>query len=379
MRVVLAIAGPWPALRGSQVLVRHLAEGLAARGHTVDVVGYPPGYGRRPGLHATRALLDAWLVLRLAAHVLRVRPALIHAHNYEAALAALVARRLSGCPVVYHGHCAMATELPSYVSGRIARRLLGSIGRILDRAVPRQADFCIVVSEELRRELEGHGVPRGRLVCIPPVGFPREVDGAVPPECVVDDRLVCYAGNLDGYQNLDFLLASFVLIRQAVPGARLALVTHGDARQGARALERRGLGPGVEIVVARSYEEVRMHLVRAAVLVSPRMERSGFPMKLLNYMAAGKPIVACAACAKGLVNGKTARIVPDGSPEAFAGAVIQLLENAEERRRLGTAARVAIAEPGRWDAALDRVESIYRRVAARPPRPLPAAVTEHAS
>lgn len=379
MRIVLAIAGPWPALRGSQVLVRHLAEGLAGRGYRVDVVGYPQGYGRRPGLRAERAVLDAWLVVRLAAHVFRVRPALIHAHNYEAALAALLVRRLTGCPVVYHGHCAMATELPSYATGRLAGRVLGWLGRALDRTVPRQADFCIAVSEDLRRELEGHGVPANLLVCIPPAGHPGEVRGAVSPASLVDESLVCYAGNLDGYQNLEFLLASFRLVRQAVPAARLVLVTHADAREHAATLARRGAGAGVEIVVARSYEEVREHLARAAVLVSPRTERSGFPMKLLNYMAAGKPIVACAASAKGLVDGETARIVPDGSPRAFARAVIELLHDVEERRRLGRAARAAVARPGPWDTALDRLESIYRRVAARPPRPLPSTVTEHAS
>src|SRR5439155_707672 len=83
----------------------------------------------------------------------------------------------------------------------------------------------------------------------------------------------------------------------------------------------RAVGPGVEIVRAASYDEVRARLDAADVAVSPRTERSGFPMKLLNYMAAGKAIVASAGSAKGLRDGVSGRVVPDGDEGAFAAAV----------------------------------------------------------
>src|SRR3989454_855010 len=73
------------------------------------------------------------------------------------------------------------------------------------------------------------------------------------------EALVCYAGNLDGYQNLGFLLRSFARVRARVPAARLVLVTH--AAPGAL---RRAVGPGVEIVRAASYDEVRARLGAAA-------------------------------------------------------------------------------------------------------------------
>src|SRR5438876_5122996 len=142
------------------------------------------------------------------------------------------------------------------------------------------------------------------------------------------DGLVCYAGNLDGYQNLGFLLRSFARVRARVPAARLVLVTH--AAPGAL---RRAVGPGVESVRAASYDEVRARLDAADVAVSPRAERSGFPMKLLNYMAAGKAIVASAGSAKGLRDGVSGRVVPDGDEGAFAAAVVELLSDRAARAR----------------------------------------------
>src|SRR5205823_3940280 len=161
------------------------------------------------------------------------------------------------------------------------------------------------------------------------------------------EGLVCYAGNLDGYQNLGFLLRSFAPVRARVPGAL-----------------RRAVGPGVEIVRAASYDEVRARLDAADVAVSPRAERSGFPMKLLNYMAAGKAIVASAGSAKGLRDGVSGRVVPDGDEGAFAAAVVELLSDRAARARLGAAARRAVGDPRAWDGVLDRIEAVYRNLLA---------------
>jgi len=114
---------------------------------------------------------------------------------------------------------------------------------------------------------------------------------------------------------------------------RLVLLTtpmHGTRRPAAAQRDsRRG-----EIVHARSYDEVRERLARAHVAVLPAPRVSGFPMKLLNYMAAGKAIVASVSSAKGLRDGVTGRVVADGDPGGFAAAVVDLLA----RRRAATPA-----------------------------------------
>ncbi|HLK10092.1 MAG TPA: glycosyltransferase family 4 protein [Candidatus Binatia bacterium] len=370
MRVALAIAGPYPALRGSQVLVGQLARGLRARGHEVMLVTYGRHLGDRPGLRPERLVLDAVLALRLWRCVRGAAVDLIHAHNYEAALAGLLVARATGRPLVYHGHSALAEELPTYARGAVARRWLGRLGRLLDGAVPRRADFCIAVTEELGARLRRAGVPATDLACIAPASVPEEVARGVDGGPAAADALVCYAGNLDGYQNLRFLVDVFARVRARLPRARLVLVTH----EGAAAVR---AAPGVEVLRVRSYGEVRRRLATAHVAVCPRTERSGFPMKLLNYMAAGKAIVAAAGSAKGLRDGVTGRIVPDGDAAAFAAAIVELLGDPAERARLGAAARRAVESPAAWEQVLQRIESIYQHVLARrPPRLVPVACTE---
>ncbi len=122
---------------------------------------------------------------------------------------------------------------------------------------------------------------------------------------------------------------------------------------------------------------MRARLAAAQVAVCPRTEGSGFPMKLLNYMAAGKAIVACRGSAKGLIDGETARVVPDGDAAAFAAAIVALLGDSAERARLGGAARAAIERDGAWERVLDEVEDIYERIGAGDGRMLvPATCAE---
>jgi glycosyltransferase involved in cell wall biosynthesis len=381
VRVVVVVAGPYPALRGSQVLVRHLERGLAERGHEVAVVTYGPHRGRRPGPRPARVALDALLVLRLHRHVRRHGADVIHAHNYEAAIAGLLVGRLCGVPLVYHGHSALVQELPTYASSPWGRRWLRQLGALLDGQVPRRADFCIAVTEELGRLLRAGGVLDRSLACIEPANQPSELvpdEGAREEAGRNGDGLVCYAGNLDGYQNLGFLFDAFARVRAELPAARLVLVTHADARRHAARLGEGGLPRGVEIVEATSYHAVRDRLAEADVAVLPRSEGSGFPMKLLNYMAAGKAIVASAGSAKGLRDGRTGRVVPDGDAAAFAAAVVELLHDGGQRARLGRAARRAVEDPAAWEQVLDRIESIYHNlVAPRIPTVLPATVREN--
>src|SRR5437899_183038 len=217
MRLALVLAGRYPDLRGSQVLVQQLADGLRSRGHAVHLVTYGSVASGRPGPRAGRIVRDLALVARLWRTVRREAIDLIHAHNYEAAIASLVVGRATGRPVVYHGHNALAEELPLYFRVRPARWLAGQLGRLLDTHVPRRADFCIAVTEELGEILRRRGVAASELACIAPAAAPRAAAAHRPRSG--SHGLVCYAGNLDGYQNLGFLLESFARVRARVPAA----------------------------------------------------------------------------------------------------------------------------------------------------------------
>jgi glycosyltransferase involved in cell wall biosynthesis len=359
MQIVHVIAGPYPAFRGSQVLVAQLVAGLGERGHGVGVVSYGRRLAASPGFHAARVPLDVALAVRLWRYVRAHGTDVVHAHNYEAGAAALLVRRATGVPVVFHGHSVMAEEMPLYAPGGRRARALGRIGRALDRTIPRAADACLAVTDELAATLRGAGATRvARLVpCLHPAEAARHAHGAEAPAPVV-----AYAGNLDPYQNLHELVDALRVARARVPEARLQILTHPDARRAAGRLWPAGPPDAVEIVFAASYEDVSVRLAAAQVVVVPRREATGFPMKLLNYMAAGKAIVATTASGKGLRDGETARLVAEGDPAALGAAVADLLASPPERQRLGAAARVAASDARAYYDGLGALECLYDEV-----------------
>jgi glycosyltransferase involved in cell wall biosynthesis len=306
--------------------------------------------------------LDVGLLVGLA-RVVRVQSIdVIHAHNYEAGVAALVVGRAFGVPFVFHGHSAMAEEMPRYVRRRWATRAMGRVGGFLDRSIPRAADACIAVTDALAGHLRAAGAVR--VETLAPVLAPAEVNGHAPASREIPGT-ICYAGNLDAYQNLGLLLDAFARVRARTPAARLVLVSHRDARRAAAGLSAAGLPPAVEIVHATSYEEVSARLAQSQVLVLPRTEATGYPMKLLNYMAAGKAIVAAAGSAKGLRDGVSARIVADDDVAGFAEAIGGLLADDAARRGLGDGARAAVGDATTFAASLEAVERLYDEVRRR--------------
>lgn len=356
MKVVLLLASPYPAPRGSQVLVQQTEHGLRRRGHEVTVVSYGRWLRHRTGFHPARPLLDLLTFGRVVYHLVATRADVLHAHNYQAGMIGAVAARLLGVPLVFHGHSRMEEELPSYADGRVGRRVLARFGAWLDRTVPRAADHCIAVTPVLADTFRHHGCEAVSM--IRPVADPDEIDALGTPDPPAPEPTLCYAGNLDRYQNLSLLAAAFQRVRHAIPEARLLVVTHARAAAPP-------MSTGVDVARVESPVEAWRAIGRAWVTVVPRVDPSGHPMKVLNYLAAGKPVVATRGAAQGLRDGVDALVVADDDVDAFASAIVELLRNGEQRALLGTAARDTASSRVAWDASLIALEAAYGEACRR--------------
>jgi glycosyltransferase involved in cell wall biosynthesis len=156
-KVCMLAACPFPANHGTPGSIREMAETLVERGHEVHIVTYHVGEDisvrgpRLPritpltseshvivGPRVPRPLYDLQMVFKTLEVIRRHRPDVLHAHGYEAALAAWLCRLATGLPVVYSGHNIMSDELASYRLIR-PRWLADVLARTLDAVVPRLA------------------------------------------------------------------------------------------------------------------------------------------------------------------------------------------------------------------------------------------------
>ena len=113
-------------------------------------------------------------------------------------------------------------------------------------------------------------------------------------------------------------------------------------------------------------EDLPSYLALADVSVVPRPECPGHPVKLLNYMLAGKPIVSFAGGAKGVRHLHDAFIVPNHDYEALGHGIVTLLEDRTLAAELGANARATVLANFDWRQICAKIERIYDRLLAVP-------------
>lgn len=360
-RIAVVGACPFPVPQGSQVFLKDTALTLQSHGYEVHLVVYGYGEGevdyglqvhrstRVPGAKRTQAgpslhkpLLDLLLVRTLRNVMRRHSIDVVLAHNYEGLLVALAARARA---IVYQAHNAMADELPHFLPLGPPVRFLG---KWLDATLPRRAQHVVVPHAGLGAYLMACGCRPARVnVLTPPASagwFPEPaVSETLPP--------VVYTGNLDSYQNVAFLEHAMARVRERVPETRLVVATN-DTRH----------VPHAEIVPTPDFDALKEVLSRDCVVVCPRVSWSGYPIKLLNAMAAGRAIVACRSAAHPLDHGRTGIVVDDNDEVAFANAVAELLCSPARRLALGYAARERVRAAHTPQAFAEALERIFDRV-----------------
>lgn len=381
MRILMVAACPLPWPRGTPIRIHRMAEALSLRGHHVDVATYPLGnesielpyqlhriagpgtsMNPEPGPSLKKLLyLDPLLVRRVATLLKTQSFDVIHAHHYEGLIVSMCARRLTKhVPVVFDAHTLLGTELP-YYRLPLPRSLIASLGRWLDRRIPRQADHIIAVTNQMKTWFSSTAAIPADHISVIANGVEHQhfANTASAHARTAEAPRIAYAGNFADYQGVDLLLRSFAQIRGEVGDAQLVLLSDSEFHDLDRSLDALGLKDSV-FLVRTDYARLPSQLAESNVLVNPRTSCDGIPQKLLNYMASGRPIVSFAGSAAILEHERTALVVPDSDIEAFAQAVLLLLHEPEFGRVLAEAAREQVVAEHSWNQVAEKVELVYK-------------------
>lgn len=385
MRCALLGAFSFPHFQGSQVYMAAQAHALTREGLDVAVLSYggedspdlechsihPRWTPRdtRSGPKWKKLLADVALSRQLV-DLHRKNPFdVVLAHNAEAAAVALGVRRKTKLPVIYVVHTLMGRELSCYGPG-LFRAPLDRAGTQIDRVLARYSDAVVVLCEDARAQLNRHA--RGTVALLPPALdlAPAPSEDRCVRACeragVVPRAFSLYAGNLDPYQDLARLAeAAQLLSNEKHP----VLVASHDPRGLPRAFH-----DALRFVHVSNFAEMRALTYCAGELVLPRQRPGGFPVKLLNYMESGRPLVAHEGVADGLVHAQSAWLLsPRSGAGPLAHALREIRSDPEGATRLGANARAHL-EKHHASAPLAHALSLLISNTTRPLRPagLPA-------
>ena len=331
-------------------------------------------------------------------------------HNAEAALVAIHALPSLRPPLLYCVHTLLGNELSAYfraperqgIPGSIAAsgataavaRSLDRIGDGIDRWIAKRVDGWLSLTQSSERVMRQFSRSPGALVP-PPLLDPELAPEPLNPEQVARrhgleaGRFFLYSGNLDGYQELDILAAAAVeLAGRSDSPPRIIIATHdatryvGDItrrdtnRQQGQSNPPGGRAPGwaesmsgVEIHQVESASEMRALMSAARASLVMRRARGGFPIKLVNSLAIGIPVIAFHEGEWGLTHERNCLIcAPDRPALALADAIERLANDDGLAKRLAAGARALYLERHLPEHVAAETLALLREIGAFRPR-----------
>jgi glycosyltransferase involved in cell wall biosynthesis len=307
-----------------------------------------------------RVRFDPRVMCALAADLRRQRIDVLHSHLLGPNVWAAVIGSLARVPVrVAHEHSWSFVGEP--------------LRRLVDRhLVTRSADLVLAVSsEDRRRMIEFEHLPPSKvqvltpgIAAFPPASRSEARAGLNIAEGAPVVGTVC---RLAPEKGLEVLVEAANLLRGEFQDLIVLVVGEGEREAKLRALiDEHRLGASVRLLGRRPAAEIP-ELVAAVDVGVNCSHREGTPLSILEYMAAGKPVVATrvGGTTDLIEHGVHGLLVPPGDPHALAGALRQILRNPTWRAAMGERGRARQREEFDLDVMVRRLEDLYEELFER--------------
>ena len=252
-------------------------------------------------------------------------------------------------------------------------RFIGVSFKLLERWLPVLADSVSCASSHLKNMSRKFGV-KENYIFDAPVGadlekFRLDIDGQwVRDKYGIEGGMVLYIGQLHGAQYVDILIKAANVVLHKSPNLKFLIVGEGFLMS---ELQKQVFDLGLEDKViftgAIPHEEVPFYIAAADICVAPfkdtEVTRCKSPLKIVEYMAMGKIIVAsCAGEVRNMLGGCGILVEP-GLCYKLAEGIIWALENKDSIYDIiKERSRRRIENKYNWGCTANNILSAYNKI-----------------
>jgi len=250
-------------------------------------------------------------------------------------------------------------------------RFIGFSFKILERFLPVLSDTVSVASEHLEKLALNFGVKKENIFPAP-VGadleqFNPAVDGSKIKEAYkITGPLVLYIGQLHGAQHIDLFIQAANEVLHVNPNVFFMIVGEGFMEGGLRKLTSDlGISGKVIFTGAVTHQRIPEFIAASEVCVASfrdtQVTRCKSPLKIVEYLASGKAIVASNVAEARRMLGGAGLLVNPGNFYDLANGIVRLLQDETLRGCLGKFARRRAERRYNWTATTSSLISAYSR------------------
>jgi glycosyltransferase involved in cell wall biosynthesis len=281
---------------------------------------------------------------------------------------ALLFSKMFRIPLVMEVNGIMLDE----ISMRKVPSLYLTLVKFSERTYYKSASKLIVVTQGIKDEtMRTYDIPEGKILVINngvDVHKFRPLDdtGDLRKELGLEGKqIIAFIGIFVEWQGLDHLIEAAPLIIDKRPDTAFLLV--GDGPLKGRLVNKAGETNVIKHFIFTGlipYDQVPFFINLSDVCVVPKKPlKSGYsPLKLYEYMACGKPIVATRTGGFEILERSHAGILVDPSSSyEFSNSIVRLLQDSNLRKEMGENGRKYAVENCSWISIAGRVEQVLEQ------------------
>lgn len=333
-------------------------------------------YVHLPGSGLGTVPMDRYLIEAADAftrEALLQRPSVIQAaSNYRTALPALIAARRVGIPFVYEirgfWEMSQAAAKPAWENSEQYRTIAQ-----LETMLAQEADHVLAITSQVKDELTSRGIAADKVTVAPNAvdtdefaPLPKDLTYAKSRKIRTDVPVIGFAGSMVSYEGLSTLIEASAALSEEGVEHQVVVAGSGSADEELRALRAELGAKSVMFLGRRPIEEMPRLLSTFDIVPLPRLSlpvtEMVSPLKPLEAFSTMKAVllsdVAPHRDLAGLSQNR-ARLFRAGDAASLAGALSELLTDADARRDLGRSARLWALDERTWTALADTMRTAH--------------------